>query len=57
MEDKISVTIDYYKIKRKEILDFVNNNRDLTPDVVIEKGEALAILEYKITALQVALEN
>lgn len=57
MEDKISVTIDYYKVKRKEILDFVNNNNDLTPDVIIEKGEALAILEYKITALQVALEN
>ena len=57
MEDKISVTIDYYKVKRKEILDFVNNNSDLTPDIVIEKGEALAILEYKITALQVALEN
>jgi hypothetical protein len=57
MEDKISVTLDYYSVKRKEILDFVNSSSNLTPDVVIEKGEELAILEYKITALQVALEN
>ena len=57
MEDKISVTLDYYSVKRKEILDFVNSSSNLTPDVVVEKGEELAILEYKITALQVALEN
>lgn len=57
MEDKISVTIDYYNVKKKDILDFVNASSNLTPDVVIEKGEELAVLEYKITALQVALEN
>ena len=57
MENKIDKTIDYYCHKRKEILNAVNSNNSLTPDQIIEHGEEMAILEYKITALQVAKEN
>lgn len=57
MENKIDKTIEYYCHKRKEILDFVNISNALSPDQIIENGEELAILEYKITALQIAKEN
>jgi hypothetical protein len=57
MNDKIKVTLKYYFQQRQEILNFVNNNNSLSTDEIIEKGEQLGILEYKITALQVALEN
>jgi len=57
MEDKISIALKYYYYKRKKILEFINGNNELTPDQIIENGEELAILEYKITALQVAKEN
>lgn len=57
MEDKIDKTIDYYCHKRKEILNAVNGNSNLSPDEIIEYGQEMAILEYKITALQVAMEN
>jgi hypothetical protein len=56
-EDKIKKTIEYYRYKRNEILDFVNSKTNLTPDDIIKHGEEMSILEYKITALQVALEN
>jgi hypothetical protein len=57
MEDKINITLEYYYLKRKEIMDFSNKNSNLTADQLIKNGEELAVLEYKITALQVALEN
>ena len=57
MEDKINVTLKYYFQQRQEILNFVNNSNSLSTDEIIEKGELLGVLEYKITALQVALEN
>ena len=57
MDSKIIVTLEYYFQKRSDILNFVNSNNDLTTDQSIENGEELAILEYKITALQVAQEN
>ena len=57
MDTRIIVTLEYYFQKRKEILNFINNNNKLTADQIIENGEELAILEYKITALQVAQEN
>lgn len=57
MNDKIKVTLKYYFQQRQEILNFVNNNNSLSTDEIIEKGEQLGVLEYKITALQVALEN
>ena len=57
MEDKIEIAIDYYTFKSEELLDFVNFNKDLTVDQIIESGHELAILEHKITALEVAKEN
>ena len=57
MANKIDKTLDYYAIKKKQIHDFVNNKSDLTAEQIIEFGEELAILEYKITALEVAKEN
>ncbi|MCL6296329.1 hypothetical protein [Jejuia spongiicola] len=57
MEDKIDNTLAYYYHKRNEILNFINTNDCLVPDQIIEKGEELAVLEYKITALQIAKEN
>ena len=57
MDDKIKVTLKYYFQQRQELLNFVNNNNNLSTDEIIEKGEQLGVLEYKITALQVALEN
>ena len=56
-DDKIKKTIEYYRYKRNEILDFVNSKTNLTPDDIIKNGEEMSILEYKITALQVAMEN
>lgn len=57
MEEKIEKAIEYYNFKSKKILDFINSNNNLTVDQIIESGEELAILEYKITALEVAKEN
>lgn len=57
MVDKIDKTIEYYCQKRQEILDVVNLKSRLTPDEIIHYGEEMAILEYKITALEIAKEN
>ncbi|MBC3759787.1 hypothetical protein H7U19_15345 [Hyunsoonleella sp. SJ7] len=55
--DKIDKTIAYYNTKIDGILEFINSNDNLTVEQVIEKGEELSILEYKLTALEVAKEN
>jgi hypothetical protein len=57
MDDKIEEAIKYYKFKSKELLDCINASSSLTVDEVVETGNELAILEYKITALEVAKEN
>jgi hypothetical protein len=57
MKDKIETAIDYYTFKSKQLLDFVNSNNNLNVDQIIESGEELAVLEHKITALEVAKEN
>jgi hypothetical protein len=57
MEDKIEKAIEYYTFKSKEILEFINSNKSLTVEQIIESGEELSVLEYKITALEVAKEN
>ena len=57
MDTRIIVTLEYYFQKRKEILNFINSYNNLTADQISENGEVLGILEYKITALQVAQEN
>jgi|TARA_B110000902_G_scaffold203212_1_gene230923 hypothetical protein len=57
MKNKIDKAIEYYTFKSKEILDFINLNKNLTVEKIIESGEELSVLEYKITALEVAKEN
>lgn len=57
MDDKINEAIKYYFLKRDGILKYINGKADLTVEEIIENAEELSILEYKITALQVALEN
>jgi len=57
MQDKIDKAIEYYTFKSNELLEFVNSNQNLSIDKIIECGEELAVLEHKITALEVAKEN
>jgi len=57
MTNKIDKAIEYYTFKSKEIRDFVNSNSNLSIEKIIECGDELSVLEYKITALEVAKEN
>ncbi|WP_181374533.1 hypothetical protein [Polaribacter aquimarinus] len=57
MEDKIDKAIEYYTFKSNELLVFVNKSNNLSVEKIIECGEELAVLENKITALEVAKEN
>lgn len=57
MNKKINTAIEYYTKKGQEILDTVNLKSDLTADELIHYGEEMAIIEYKLTALEVAKEN
>ena len=57
MEDQINTALKYYEIKQQEILDIVNSNNVLTVEDIIHYGEEMAIIENKITALEVAKEN
>ena len=54
MTNKIEKAIDYYSVKSKEIVEKVNSNNKLTAEQIIQSAEELAILEYKLTALEVA---
>lgn len=54
MNQKIDQTLAYYLLKRREKMDFVNSNNKLTSDEIIDKGGQLEILEFKITALEIA---
>ena len=54
MKDKIEKAIDYYTIKSKEIIAHINSSNMLTAEEIIQCAEELAILEYKLTALEVA---
>ncbi|MBT3547813.1 MAG: hypothetical protein HN487_09020 [Flavobacterium sp.] len=54
MTNKIEKAIDYYSVKSKEIVEQVNSNNKLTAEQIIQSAEELAILEYKLTALEVA---
>ncbi|MFQ3305094.1 MAG: hypothetical protein ACI9JT_000550 [Polaribacter sp.] len=56
-DDKIEETLSYYNFKSMETLNYINSNTNLTVEEIIEKAEELAVLEYKITALEVAKEN
>nr|WP_321232844.1 hypothetical protein [uncultured Psychroserpens sp.] len=56
-EDKIENTLEYYHKKEEQILEIVNSSNQLTADEIIHYGEEMAILVYKITALEIAKEN
>ena len=55
--DSIEKTIAYYKAQSEKIISDVNQSTTLTADEIIEYGEKLAVLEYKLTALEIALTN
>ncbi|MGA1225961.1 MAG: hypothetical protein ACO3VF_01670 [Tamlana sp.] len=56
-ESKIDKTIAYYNIKVDGIVNFINSNTTLSMEQIIQSGEELTVLEYKLTALEVAKEN
>lgn len=56
MNSKIDKAIEYYTIKSKKIIEYVNSNHKLTAEEIIQSAEELSILEYKLTALEVAKE-
>ena len=57
MNDKIDKAITYYTVKSDEILKYINSNNNLTAEQIIQSAEELSVLEYKLTALEVAKEN
>ena len=57
MDEKIDKAIKYYTVKSDEILNYINSNSNLSAEQIIENAEELSILEYKLTALEVAKEN
>ncbi|WP_299523558.1 hypothetical protein [Winogradskyella sp.] len=57
MDKKIDTAIEYYYKKGQDILNKVNSKSDITADELIKYGEEMAIIEYKLTALEVAKEN
>jgi hypothetical protein len=57
LDNKIEKALEYYNFKSNQLKDFVNTSKDLTVEQIIEFGEELAVLEYKITALEVANES
>ena len=57
MDEKIDKAIKYYTVKSEEILKYINSNTNLTAEQIIQKAEELSVLEYKLTALEVAKEN
>ncbi|MDY2586401.1 hypothetical protein [Winogradskyella aquimaris] len=57
MSRKINTAIEYYTKQGQEILKKVNANTNITADELIKYGEEMAIIEYKLTALEVAKES
>ena len=57
MENKIKKALDYYFVKQNEIIKVVNSKSTMTAEDIIKYGEEMAVLESKITALEVALES
>lgn len=57
MNNKIEKTIAYYSKKGEDILSAINSTNNITADELISYGEEMAIIEYKLTALEVAKEN
>lgn len=57
MDKKIDIAIEYYNKQGEDIINKVNSRSDITADELIKFGEEMAIIEYKLTALEVAKEN
>ncbi|WP_026775948.1 hypothetical protein [Polaribacter sp. Hel_I_88] len=57
LDNKIDKALEYYNFKSNQLKDFVNSSKDLTVEQIIEFGQELEVLEYKITALEVANES
>ncbi len=57
MEDKIDIALEYYSVKQKEILNFINKSNLITVEDIIQYGEEMSVIENKITALEVAKES
>lgn len=52
--ENITTVIKYYTARSKRMLKIINQNDYFTVDQIIEIGKELEILEYKITALEIA---
>lgn len=57
MNKKVDKAIEYYTVKSKEINEYINSSTNLTAEEIIQNAEELSILEYKLTALEVAKES
>lgn len=57
MDEKIDTAIQYYSKKGQDILNIVNSKTNLSADEIIHYGEEMAVIEYKLTALEVTKEN
>lgn len=57
MEDKIDITLEYYLVKQKQILNVINTNNALSVEEIIHYGQEMSVIENKITALEIAKEN
>ena len=57
MMNKIDKALTYYMFQSNKLLKEVNSAKDLTTDQIINYGEKLSVLEFKITALEVAKES
>jgi hypothetical protein len=57
MDKKINIAIEYYTSKGQKILDKVNKSNDVSADELIHLGKEMAIIEYKLTALEIAKTN
>lgn len=57
MDEKIEKALEYYRFQSEKIRKLVNSSTDLSIEEIIEYGDELAVLENKITALEVAMEN
>lgn len=52
----LNEAINYYSNRRERILSELNNTEVLSADMIIEYGKELSVLEYKLTALEIANE-
>lgn len=57
MDRKIDIAIEYYTTKGQKILDKVNKRNNVSADELIQLGEEMAIIEYKLTAQEIAKTN